>query len=319
MPLPPLPEPEDPRTRLLGLAKAAPTVGALFSSLIGFNAAQVASTMLIPISPKLFRKLNREWADTWWGWCVTVGRRLYGVELTLTGDEIPMRENAVVVINHQEMSDITFMMDYARRKDRLGDMKWMVKDIVKYVPGVGWGMLFLDCLFVKRDWTSDEDSIRRTFAKLRDNDVPVWLLSFPEGTRNKPEKLERSQEYARQQGLPVPRHVQVPRTKGFAATVEGLRDHITAVYDITIAYEGGVPTLWQYIRGFANRAHFHVRRFPVASLPEDSAGLAEWLHEQFWIKDELLDYYYRKGEFPAHARVATHGCEKARASASAMK
>lgn len=45
----------------------------------------------------------------------------------------------------------------------LGDMKWMVKDIIKYVPGVGWGMLFLDCIFVKRDWTTDKESIRKTF------------------------------------------------------------------------------------------------------------------------------------------------------------
>ena len=61
------------------------------------------------------------------------------------------------------MADITFLMDFAYRKGRLGDMKWMVKDIIKYVPGVGWGMLFLDCIFVKRDWTTDKESIRKTF------------------------------------------------------------------------------------------------------------------------------------------------------------
>ncbi len=313
VPLPPLPDPEQPRERLIGLAKAVPAASFLFSTLIGFNLAQVASTALIPLSPRWFRTFNREAADTWWGWCVSIGRRLHGVDLVMTGDEIPMRENAIVVINHQNMPDITFMMDLARRKDRLGDMKWMVKDVVKYVPGVGWGMLFIDCVFVKRNWTDDQDSIRETFAKLRDNDIPVWLLSFSEGTRLTEAKLAKSREYAREHGLPEPRHTLVPRTKGFVATVEGLRDHVDAVYDITLGYEKGVPTLWQYVKGFARRAHIHVRRFPIAELPTDSDALAEWLRQCFRDKDELLEHYYREGRFPdrlsevAAAAVATAG------------
>jgi 1-acyl-sn-glycerol-3-phosphate acyltransferase len=197
------------------------------------------------------------------------------------------------------MPDITFLMDLARRKDRLGDMKWLVKDVIKYVPGVGWGMLFIDCVFVKRDWAADQESIRRAFAKLRDNRVPVWMLSFSEGTRLTAEKLARSQAYAREHGLPVPRHTLVPRTKGFVATVEGLRDHVGAVYDVTLGYEGGVPTLWQYIQGFAPRAHVHVRRFPIADIPTDEDALAEWLLERFREKDDLLDRFYRDGNFPA--------------------
>ena len=298
MPLPPLNDPDDPRQRLVALAKATPMVGFLFPALVGFNFAQMASTVLIPVAPKLFRRFNRGAADTWWGWCVKAVRKAYGVEMEIGGDEIPPRENAIVVINHQNMPDITFMMDFASRKDRLGDMKWMVKDIIKYVPGVGWGMLFIDCVFVKRDWTADKDSITQTFSRLRDNDVPVWLLSFPEGTRMTAAKLEQSQKYARERGLPVPRHVQVPRTKGFVATLEGLRDHVTAVYDVTLAYEEGVPTLWQFIKGYARHAHLHVRRFPIDELPEEPAEVSEWLLERFRVKDELLEQYYRDGSFP---------------------
>ena len=192
-------------------------------------------------------------------------------------------------------------MAFAKSKGRLGDMKWIVKDPIKYVPGVGWGMLFLDCIFVKRDWTKDRESIRKTFARLRDNDVPVWLLSFSEGTRITPAKLEKSQQYAREHGLFTPRHVQVPRTKGFLATMEGLRDHVDAVYDLTLGYEEGVPTLWQYVKGYAPRAHLHVKRHAIDTLPQDAEALSAWILDRFQEKDELLEHYYQHGAFPENS------------------
>ncbi len=299
MPLPPLTDPEDPRVRTLAALKVAPVVGFLSSALLGFNALQTLSTVLLPVSPQTFRAFNRWAANVWWGWCVTGSKKLNHVTLQVTGQDVPPRENAIVVINHQNMPDITFLMDYARSKDRLGDMKWMVKDPIKYVPGVGWGMLFIDCVFVKRNWTADKDSILATFARLRDNQVPVWLLSFSEGTRFTPEKLERSRKYAREHGLYEPRHTLVPRTKGFVATVQGLRDHVDAVYDLTLGYEKGVPTLWQFVRGFAPRAHLHVRRHAIDTLPTDEAELSQWLYRSFQEKDELLEHFYTHGSFPA--------------------
>jgi len=108
-------------------------------------------------------------------------------------------------------------------------------------------MQFLDCPFIDREWSSDREHIRSTFAKLVDNRVPMWLVSFVEGTRATRTKLEASREFARSRGLAETRHVQVPRTKGFTASVQGLRGHITAVYDLTIGYEEGVPTLWHWL------------------------------------------------------------------------
>lgn len=299
MPLPPLIDPPDAQARWLAAAKVGPVVGVLSGTLLGLNALQTLSTALIPFAPGSFRAFNRWAANTWWGLCVTAARRLNDVELVVTGDPIPLRENAIVVANHQNMPDITFLMDFASRKERLGDMKWIVKDPIKYVPGVGWGMLFLDCVFVKRDWTRDRESVRRTFAKLRDHQIPVWLISFSEGTRITPAKLAKSQAYAREHGLPEPRHTLLPRTKGFVATVEGLRDHVTAVYDLTLGYERGVPTLTQFVKGYVPRAHLHARRYPVETLPTDEEGLGEWIRARFREKDDLLDHFYAQDAFPA--------------------
>lgn len=298
MPKPPLTDPDDPRRRARGLAVGLPTVGTLGLTLFGFNAAQLASLAVRPFSRKAFRTFNRWSADTWWGWTVTIAQRLHDVDIVVTGDDVPPRENALVVANHQQMPDITFLMQLARRKERLGDMKWFVKESLKYVPGVGWGMQFLDCLFVSRDWAEDEETIQQTFARITGERLPVWLIMFVEGTRITPEKVEKAREFARERGWPPTDHVLVPRTKGFAAAASALQDHADAVYDVTIGYPDGVPTLWQYTQGFARRAHLHVRRYPMADLPTDGDQLAEWLRARFREKDALLAEFYESGAFP---------------------
>jgi 1-acyl-sn-glycerol-3-phosphate acyltransferase len=299
MPLEPLREPESRWRRLQALARAVPISIFLFSTLLLFNLGQTLSLGIRVFSGRAFRAFNRWAANTWWGWCVIGSERLHKIRIVVTGDPVPDRENAIVIANHQQMTDITFLMIWARQKQRLGDMKWMVKDLIKWVPGAGWGMAFLDCIFVKRNWTADRASIERTFAHLKKNRVPLWLLSFPEGTRLTPPKLEDSRAHAERQGLPRPTHVMVPRTKGFVASVHGLADHVAAVYDVTIGYVQGVPTLWQYIKGYAREAHLHVRRCPLSSLPADDSALSAWLLERFRDKDRLLEEFYRTGAFPS--------------------
>lgn len=303
MPQPPLPEPQRFTERHAGLVRALPALAFLGSSLLACNAAQLASMLVRPFSRRWFRAFNRWAADHYWSWCVRLAERTHGIGVEYYGDDVPAGENAIVVANHQQMPDITFLMFLARDKGRLGDMKWMLKDVIKYVPGVGWGLYFLDSFFVKRDWSRDRASIAATFSRIIADGIPLWLMLFAEGTRLTPEKLARSQEYARRQGLDPTRHVMLPRTKGFSACVQGLRRHLDAVYDVTIAYERGVPTLWQYIRGQARRAHLQVRRFPVEQLPPGEPELAAWLRERFREKDELLEYFYARGHFPPSAHT----------------
>lgn len=269
--------------------------------LILVNGIQMLSLLVKPFSTRAFRKINRACAGGWWGMCVSGAQRLNSSGILVTGAEVPLREDAIIVSNHQQMPDITAIMAFAKTKGRIGDLKFFVKDILKWVPGVGWGMLFLDCLFVKRNWSSDSEHILQTFSNLVDNKVPVWLVSFVEGTRARLHKIEASREFALGRGLEPLEHVLLPRTKGFAATVQGLREHVSAVYDLTIGYEEGVPTLWQYIKGSAQRIHLHVRRFPVEELPTLEEDLRQWLLDRWSEKDQLLDSFYAQGTFPEEA------------------
>ena len=298
MPLPPLQDPPGVWPGLKRLTRAVPVAGYLFSSLLAANVLQTASLTLRPFSRRAFRRINRELADAWWGQCVVLSRHINGAHLVLTGDSVPLGENAIIIANHQQMPDITFLMIFARSKERLGDLKWFVKDKIKWIPGVGWGMVFLDCLFVKRDWASDAASIKRTFDGIVTDRVPLWLIIFAESTRISPDKLEASRQYAKKLGRPPTAHVLLPRTRGFVASVQGLRDHVDAVYDITMGYEQGIPTLWQYIKGISWVAHFHVQRIPLEQLPATDEELSGWLLDQFQQKDRLLEHFYQNGSFP---------------------
>jgi hypothetical protein len=213
----------------------------------------------------------------WWGLTVKLAAMIHGIRIEVTGDEIPEKENAVLICNHQQTTDIVFLLYLALQKGRQGDMLWFVKDSLKYVPGIGWGMWFFDSLFVKRQWTLDQGPIK--------------------GTRLTPDKLKRVQNSATRRGKVPLKHLMTPHSRGFNATLSGLGDYLDAVYDVTIGYEVGVPTLWQYIGGLAPVAHFHIRRFPMKSLPEESGERTKWLQAQFEIKDQLLDEFFKEQKF----------------------
>jgi 1-acyl-sn-glycerol-3-phosphate acyltransferase len=299
MPLKPLSEPESILECFLGFIQGSLFSVFLFSTLLAFNVVQTASLVIKLFSRTAFRRLNRWMANLWWGWCAIGAEKIYRIKFVMSGDDVPERENAIVVLNHQAMADIAVIFTLARSKKRLGDLKWFVKDILKYVPGVGWGMLFIDCLFVKRNWTDDHEHIQRIFDKILNSQIPLWLMIFAEGTRVSPSKIVSSQEYAKKHGFTPLKHVLIPRTKGFVATVLTLHRHVQAVYDVTIGYIEGVPTLWQWIKGYVQKVNVHVRRFPIDDLPLESEAISTWLVKLYEDKDVLLDTYYRNGVFPS--------------------
>ncbi|MCK6544793.1 lysophospholipid acyltransferase family protein [Myxococcota bacterium] len=281
--------------RVLGLV-----VGAISFLYLVFvlNTIQTLSILLKPFSRRAFRAVNRWCARSIWGFWVLQAELLNGIEVRFTGERVPARENGLILANHQSMADVLSLLCFAWRCQRIGDMKWFVKDVLKYFPGVGWGMLFLDCVFVKRDWARDRDGIHRLFDKYKREQIPLFLISFLEGTRLTPKKLAASQQHAREKGLPVPEHTLIPRTRGFVATMLGLRDHLDAVYDVTIGYPGRVPGLVDCFGARVSRIELHVRRFAIDTLPTDEEALADWAMARFREKDALMKEFTETGRFP---------------------
>lgn len=253
------------------------------------NPIQMLSLLVRPFSKPAFRAMNRWCAAQIWGWWAHMAEETNGIDVVFSGDPLPGPENALVLPNHQSISDVMVLLCLARRTGRIGDLKWFVKDPIKWIPGPGWGMHFLDCVYVKRDWTKDEGNIRRLFAKYREEDIPLALVSFLEGTRSTPTKQAEAVAYARARGLPEPKHVLVPRTKGFLATMLGLREHLDAIHDVTIRYPGGVPSLAACFGAKVERIEVHFRRYPIETLPEAPEGLEAWVRARFQEKDAWLE------------------------------
>lgn len=259
----------------------------IFVPLLLINVIQILSFAVYPFSKVGFRKVNTFLAGSWWSSCENIMKWL-GVDVVLSGDKVPQGENVILISNHQGWGDIPVLFKLAKETKQIGHMKWFVKDVLKYVPGVGWGMLFLDCLFVKRNWHKDKEKIEGTFRKFFENNIPIWLMIFPEGTRFRPHKLKRMEKIARKKNLPALSYVLYPRPRGFVASVQALRGHCQAVYDVTIIYEGEVPTFSDLFLGKVKKVNLHVRRFELDSLSDDRASLNDWIMERFCIKNKMI-------------------------------
>jgi len=91
---------------------------------------------------------------------------------------------------------------------------------------------------------------------------------------------------AREKGLPELQHHILPRTKGFVLLMKGLHKHITAVYDITIAFQTPKnPELSNILIGHPCLAEGFIRRIPVSEIPyDDEEKCAEFIHKLFQEK-----------------------------------
>jgi 1-acyl-sn-glycerol-3-phosphate acyltransferase len=272
------------------------TMMGVFALLI--NVIQILSIPCLLFSKKFSRKIHRTLAFSWWGSAVLLMEKYKRVELVFTGEKVPLKENVVVIANHQSMADVAPLLALAYRKKRLPHLKWFAKDILKYVPGMGWGIYLAGNFFVKRDWLRDQEKIDKVFERVLRDREPMWLISFLEGTRITAEKLKKSQTFSKERGRPVLEHLLAPRTKGFEAVIRSLRAHLDAVYDVTIAFPQGTPTLITLFSGYIHRIDIHVRRFPIQSLPFSEQELAEWVWRVFAEKDELLKHFVKYGFFP---------------------
>ncbi|KAK8473455.1 hypothetical protein PHAVU_001G136600 [Phaseolus vulgaris] len=164
---------------------------------------------------------------------------------------------------------------------------------------IGWSMWFSEYLFLERSWAKDESTLRSGIQQLSDYPLPFWLALFVEGTRFTQAKLLAAKEYATSTGLPVPRNVLIPRTKGFVSAVSHMRSFVPAIYDVTVAVpkNSPAPTMLRLFKGQASVVHVHIKRHLMKELPETDEAVAQWCRDIFVAKDALLDKHIAEDTF----------------------
>ena len=95
-----------------------------------------------------------------------------------------------------------------------------------------------------KDYISDREELfelLRSFAENNAASAPVHLLLFPEGwflhesnSRDRKSILAKSNDFAKREGRPQLKHLLLPRTTGFNASLESLRESSPIVYDVTM-------------------------------------------------------------------------------------
>lgn len=275
-------------------------VGIIFilSGLI-VNLIQAVLFILVrPVSKSLHRRINKIVAELLWlelivlvDWWANLKIEVYAEDETF---ELLGKEHALVISNHN--SDFDWLVGWilAQRSGCLGSALAVMKKEAKVLPIIGWSMWFSDYVFLERSWGKDERTLQSGFERLADFPMPFWLALFVEGTRFTQAKLLAAQEFAASRGIPVPRNVLIPRTKGFVSAVTHLRSFVPAIYDATVAVANSqpAPTFLRIFRGQSSVIKVLLERHSMQELPETADGIAQWCKDAFVTKDAVLEKYF---------------------------
>lgn len=210
------------------------------------------------------------------------------------------KEHSVCMVNHSYEIDWLMAWMMAERHGMLGNTKIYGKNILKYVPVIGWTWYFTESIFLKRNWEEDKKILEKSIKELVTFPDPFWLLLFPEGTRWTPKKHAICQEIAREKGYPEYKHMLLPRTKGFFLSMQLMKGKIPTVLDCTVGFPGNEPepTLWDAISGKKIRCAMIARRYQITDIPSNSEEeCGRWLRNIYKQKDDDLDCYKRTGKF----------------------
>ncbi|TMW63815.1 hypothetical protein Poli38472_002756 [Pythium oligandrum] len=236
--------------------------------------------------------------------------------LDITGD-LPTDNSrpAIIIANHQVDADWWYIWQAARHHKGAGNIKIVLKDQLKRVPIIGWGMRLFEFLFLRRSIDHDAKHIKEYMDSLIHDEFPFWLVIFPEGTTIHTEYVVKANAFAEKTNRPKFEHVVLPRTSGLQIILDAVADVKPDIYDLTIAfpsYSGEVPTFdMGYDRKIdtdvpsmksllagkkPGRVAMHGKKFAY----DDAVGnLEKFLDARWTEKDARMAHYIEHKEFPA--------------------
>lgn len=218
-------------------------------------------------------------------------------------------DRAIVIGNHQLYNDWMHIWWAAYTSRVHGGIFIILKDSLKHIPILGWGMQFFKFIFLTRKWSTDQEILTQGVGSLATTwkDFPAWLVIFPEGTTLSKNGVKKTKDYAEKAGKSViPKNTLLPRSRGLRFCIEQLQGTVEYLYDATIYYSG-IPkgeygeeyyTLKRvYLEGlYPKDVSIYWRRFKIADIPyQDEEAFDKWLEARWFEKDELLSKLQTQG------------------------
>lgn len=211
------------------------------------------------------------------------------------------KEWYMLVANHQAWADILIVV--RTFGTQIPGVKFFFKRSLLWVPVLGlalWGLDFPSMsrhskAAIARDPSlkgRDLERTRKACARFRHH--PVTIINFLEGTRFTPEKHRQQKS--------VYRHLLMPKAGGLAFALNAMDGQLHQLLDLTIHYEGGIPSYWNYVCGRVKTIRVQVRQVPIpADLLGDYEGdqefrarFQQWVNTLWQQKDAALEALLRR-------------------------
>lgn len=157
--------------------------GCITGLTVGLNMIQLLSLLTLKAFPRETILFNSKLAGLVWYLLQYYFSKVQQGRVTISGDDIPTGENAVIIANHVCAADFFLLNALAQQKGMLSHCKYCLKKSLKYLPGFGWGMWLMGMIFLARNWDEDRATMERAFQLYKKRRIPVWLTMYVEGTR----------------------------------------------------------------------------------------------------------------------------------------
>lgn len=247
--------------------------------------------------------------------------------------DLKLPDKMVIMGNHQVYTDWMYLwclLYYAKAHDQV---LIILKNSLKHIPIVGWGMQFFRFIFLARSWAKDRgplgEHVINVAERAKAADNKLALMIFPEGTLVSRDTRPLSKKFADKTGIADCTNVLLPRSTGLLFILRSMAPSIPnlQLLDVTVGYPGIPPAGYGqdyytlrsiFFQGIAPPAiHIHMRLTPVSDIPigavsakdgvergaeassEEIAAFESWLLERWREKDALMGAFYQDGRFPA--------------------
>ncbi|CAG5027901.1 unnamed protein product [Parnassius apollo] len=301
-----------------------------YTILAGFYTLYCPVMYLMFLNHNLYRKVVDVLFSLWELYPVALFQWCYNTRLRFFGDYVDPNENTIIVMNHRTRVDWNYVWialyhatqetDSIRQtglvncndfkcKDKndvfdliaggKSRLKFVLKDEIKALPGMGWIMQLNFFLYVKRNWQEDQQNLSQFVDYYRNLHYKNRIVLFPEGTDLSDDNKRRSHKFAEANKLQRYEFVLHPRTKGWVALCSRLRcAGLTSVYDVTVAYDNPANTELDLISGkIPEEVFFHLKRYSINDLPSDDEALKIWLNDRWQEKEYSLRKFHSDGVF----------------------
>lgn len=263
--------------------------------------------LLIPVaaSRRFFSRILVVIAETWIAINSHAFRAIHGDKIKV--DALPALskdEWYLVVANHQSVTDIPILQSVFNR--RIPFLKFFLKQELIWVPFLGLAWWALDFPFMKR--YSRETLAKKPHLKGKDMEAtrkaceqfktfPTTVINFVEGTRFTTAKHDK-------QNSPY-QYLLKPKAGGVGFVLGAMGEQMHTLLLVTMVYQPGPPSMWQYLSGDFEQVHVAVEKIPIpASLLHKNymtdvkfkQELFNWLQEVWYKQDSKLANYYGQSD-----------------------